>query len=161
MLDLPNNRTSDRILPLQTLNDRILTHNKYKKEYLFTCFIDFRKDFDFHWPNGLFKEQHLRTLQTLNVTLKLNSKGGIFHYRKARRTFTKKKKQDKTNTRKTSDRKHSQKVICVKCFDEMTDLAILMTYTTIRNCYSFPTELYLTYVDLWLSLLRTPSQIDN
>lgn len=59
---------------------------------MFTCFIDFRKDFDFHWPNGLFKEQHLRTLQTLNVTLKLNSKGGIFHYRKARRTFTKKKK---------------------------------------------------------------------
>lgn len=128
---------------------------------MFTCFIDFRKDFDFHWPNGLFKEQHLRTLQTLNVTLKLNSKGGIFHYRKARRTFTKKKKQDKTNTRKTSDRKHSQKVICVKCFDEMTDLAILMTYTTIRNCYSFPTELYLTYEDLWLSLLRTPSQIDS
>ena len=49
----------------------------------------------------------------------------------------------------------------MKCFNEMIDIATLMTYTTIRKCYSFPTDLYLMYVGLWLLLFRTPCEIDS
>ena len=47
---LPNNRTADHVLALQTLIDKYVHCHKEK---VYACFVDFRKAFDSVWQDGL------------------------------------------------------------------------------------------------------------